>query len=638
MTDRTSILVVEDDTESLRELRSLLERAGYLVDEAADGQSALRAFGAREPNLVLLSSRLPDTSPFELLDALRVDGQARDVPVIFIATPDDAEIRHRGLESGDDLIERPFDPPEVLARVERQVTVAKARMALRKSEAEFRSVMESAVDAIISGDADGTIRSWNSAASALFGFSQSEVIGEPIELIIPERFREPHQKGLRRVSSGGPSRVIGKTVELAAMRKDGSEFPIELSLATWLLDDRRYYTGIIRDIGERKRAEEALLASEAALRDKTAELEEKNEALARTVARLNEAHNQLVVQKKMASLGKLSAGMAHELNNPASAVQRGADQLRDAISKLLGVQLRLYEQDFGQAELEALSALEGVAQERATKPTDLDALGRADREAEIEAWLEERGIDRAWDLAPDLVGMGCIQEDLESLSQRFGPAQLPVALEWLSRSQAVYGLIAELGLGAHRITELVGALKSYTYMDRAPIQSVDVREGLDSTLIILHSKLKAGVTVHRAYDEDVPRIQARGSELNQVWTNLIDNAIDAMDGRGELHLRVRSEPPWLVVEVEDEGPGIPEDLGAEIFDPFVTTKSPGEGTGLGLNISYDIVVKKHAGRIDFDSSPEGTRFRVRLPLDSEASGEGPRSQNEERVTGGGGDG
>ncbi|NIP72738.1 MAG: PAS domain S-box protein [Gammaproteobacteria bacterium] len=256
MSDRGFVFIIDDDPATAGVLRGLLESDGYAVEGVASGTGALGAISARGPNLVLLNAHLSDTNPFELLDKLRANRQTRDIPVIFMTNPGDAETRVRVVESGDDLILKPFDDREVLARIERQVTVSKVRTALRESEAKFRSVMESAIDAIISGDAEGKIRSWNTAATALFGFTETEVIGEPIEVIIPERYRDSHKEGIRRVSSGGPSRVIGKTVELAAIRKDGTEFPVELSLATWLLDDKRYYTGIIRDISERKQAEQ----------------------------------------------------------------------------------------------------------------------------------------------------------------------------------------------------------------------------------------------------------------------------------------------------------------------------------------------------------------------------------------------
>jgi signal transduction histidine kinase len=404
-------------------------------------------------------------------------------------------------------------------------------------------------------------------------------------------------------------------VELSAIDKQGEEVPIELSLSTWTVRDDRYYTGIIRDIGERKRAEDALRQSEQALRESTEELKRKNDELEETLNQLDEAHNQLMIQEKMASLGKLSAGMAHELNNPAAAAQRGAAQLQATFSKWQGVQLRMGKLCLDEKLTAKVMELDEVATERARKPAELNALIRSDREAALEEWLLERDIDASVEVVPALVSLGYDLGELEALASVFDRSQLPVVIDWLSFKYSIYSLVSEIGLGTSRIVELVKALKTYTYMDRAPVQSVDVREGLDNTLIILHNKLKRGVTVVREYADDLPVIQAYASELNQVWTNVIDNAIDAMGGKGKLVVRTRREDDWVVVEIEDDGPGIPKDIQTKIFDPFFTTKGPGDGTGLGLNISRNLIVKKHQGQISVISQPGRTCFAVRLPID-----------------------
>jgi signal transduction histidine kinase len=318
--------------------------------------------------------------------------------------------------------------------------------------------------------------------------------------------------------------------------------------------------------------------------------------------------------EKLATLGKLSAGMAHELNNPAAAAQRGASQMQATISHFQRTHLRLGELDLSGAQLESLLALDKLAQEGAKRPAEIDPLARSDQEDELENWLEERGVDSAWEVAPALVNLGYDRSQLSGLVADFTPNQFPAVIDWLNYTYVMYSLLEEIGQGAGRIAELVKALKDYTYLDQAPIQAVDVHEGLDSTLVILRSKL-AGVTVRRDYASDLPRIQACGSELNQVWTNLVDNAIDATEGEGTVTLRTRSDGQWAIVEIEDNGPGIPEEVLPNLFDPFFTTKAPGKGTGLGLNISHNIVVQKHQGRIDVSSQPGRTRFEVRIPLD-----------------------
>jgi signal transduction histidine kinase len=318
--------------------------------------------------------------------------------------------------------------------------------------------------------------------------------------------------------------------------------------------------------------------------------------------------------EKLATLGRLSAGMAHELNNPAAAAQRGAAQMQSTFSQLLQAQLKLVKMKLTDAQIESLHLLENQAEEKAGKPFYLDALARSDAESELETWLAEKGVSEAWNIAPVLVNPGFDKSVLEKIAASFSRDQLIAAVDWLTASVVIYSLLEEIRQGSGRISEIVKALKSYTYMDQAPVQNVDIHDGLDNTLVILHSKLAAGVTVHRDYAAHLPRIEAYGSELNQVWTNLIDNAIDAMDGKGEITLRTRFDANWVIVEVEDNGPGIPAAIQSRIYDPFFTTKPPGKGTGLGLNISHNIIVQKHKGKMDVFSQPGKTRFEIHLPL------------------------
>jgi len=321
--------------------------------------------------------------------------------------------------------------------------------------------------------------------------------------------------------------------------------------------------------------------------------------------------------EKLATLGRLSAGMAHELNNPAAAAQRGAEQLVATFTHLQLTHLKLGELELSDEQLDTLLELNQLAQERAEQPTDIDALARSDLGSELESWLEEQGVEDAWDVAPSLVNLGYNQAELINLIAEFNPSQFSAVIDWLNSTHTIYSLLEEIGQGTGRISELVKALKDYSYLDQAPIQRVDVHEGLDSTLVILRSKLKAGVNVHREYDLMLPEIEAYGSELNQVWTNLIDNAIDAMNGQGEITIRTYLEDQWVVVKIEDNGSGIPAEIQPNLFDPFFTTKAPGKGTGLGLNISHNIIVQKHNGRIDLYSKSGKTSFAVRLPINQQ---------------------
>jgi signal transduction histidine kinase len=328
-------------------------------------------------------------------------------------------------------------------------------------------------------------------------------------------------------------------------------------------------------------------------------------------ARLQSTEGLLRQQEKMAALGTLAAGLAHELNNPAAAVQRAAAQLRESLAELEGATTALDALTPSQADT-FQSLRQEVIQQAATPPV-IDSLTRSDRESEMQDWLEAHEVMQAWKLAPALVAAGWDIPRFKTLSKKFSTTQWPTLIAWLSALSTTYALLTEITTGAGRLAEIVKAVKAYTYLDQAPVQLVDVQEGLENTLIILRHKLKDGIWVTRDYAESLPRIEAYGSELNQVWTNLIDNAIDAMQGQGQLTLRTSATAQAVLVEIVDTGPGIPVDDQPRLFEPFFTTKPPGQGTGLGLHIAHNIVTRQR-GQIQVISQPGATCFRVTLPI------------------------
>ena len=318
--------------------------------------------------------------------------------------------------------------------------------------------------------------------------------------------------------------------------------------------------------------------------------------------------------EKLATLGKLSAGVAHELNNPASAALRGAEQLNVNLNELEKIQFELGRLDLNSEQIDKLKNLNETIYEKSRQPAELDPLTKSDLENEMEEWLEEKGIIDCWELASTIVNTGFTKNELSDLTRIYSNEQFPVVISSLGNNFTTHSLTEEIKQGAERITQIVKALKSYTYLDQAPIQSVNIHEGLDNTLVMLRSQLKKGISVERDYAENLPHIQAYGSELNQVWTNILDNAIDAMNGNGKIRIKTYRENQHLVVELKDSGPGIPENIQSKIFDPFFTTKSFGKGTGLGLNISHNIIVQKHKGEIKVKSKPGETCFQIKLPI------------------------
>jgi signal transduction histidine kinase len=325
-------------------------------------------------------------------------------------------------------------------------------------------------------------------------------------------------------------------------------------------------------------------------------------------------------REKMMALGKLSAGLAHELNNPATAVRRDAAALDEQLSRLPELTRMLLAHGLGPQALERAEVWLASLKARAPSEAGPGAVERSRLEQQVEAWLEGHGVSESWRLVEPIVAAGLRPEDLEQLTDGVAVAALSDLITWLAGIIGAQSLARDIRAASGRITELVGSVKIYSHMDRAgDRERTDLREGLDSTLVMLGHKLKRkNITLERAYSPDLPPVNAFAGELNQVWTNLADNAIDAMSDNGTLRIETARDGGTAVVRVIDNGAGIPADLQSRIFEAFFTTKALGEGTGLGLDIVRRIVAQQHGGVVDVESKPGRTVFTVRLPIDPAA--------------------
>jgi PAS domain S-box-containing protein len=456
----------------------------------------------------------------------------------------------------------------------------RAEDSLRESEETFRSLLNATGQGIYGVDMDGNCTFANpSCVSLLSCESDNELLGRNMHELIhhtrPSGEAYPVEE-CHIYQAFREERGMHVSDEIV-WRLDGTSFPAEYwSHPIFAHGELAGCVVSFVDISERIRVEEQLRQSE-----------------------------------KLSALGKLSAGLAHELNNPAAAAQRAAAQIAEHVADLQSIAIRLSHHGLDERRWHSLRELQRSQPESGVG----SALDLADREDAVAQWLSDHGIDDGWRFASGLVAAGIDEAALDTLAGDLPDGALPDAVAWLNCSHLVGELAATVAMSAHSISELVGAVKEYSYMDRAQLQEIDVHDGIESTVRILNHKIKQGTKLVREFDRSLPRICVPAGELNQVWTNLIDNAVDAAGSEGSVTLRTFREKEALVVEVADDGKGIPHEIQSRIFDPFFTTKDVGEGTGMGLDVARRIVRERCGGEIDFQSEPGSTRFRVRLPLE-----------------------
>lgn len=424
---------------------------------------------------------------------------------------------------------------------------------------------------------------------------------------------EPGELVIREGTPGDCLMII-LSGEVEVTKRDGDrEVPLATRRAGEFLGEMSLLEQTPRTASIRAVEESELLAiSPAAFRRLLEGSPATATTVLRTVAgRLRSTEASLVQSDRLAALGTLAAGLAHELNNPAAAIRRSSETLAAAFESWRRRTVELGTLEMTPEERVALVRLERAVAGCGVPLEQGAALRR--EESRLLARLESLGVDEPWEVAPALAAFGWTRETLDETIAAFRPGHAAPVLEWLGAGLTSQQLMEEIRRSATAISDIVGAVKSYAYLDQAPVQVVDVVRSLEDTLVILRHKL-TGVEVVRDFEAGLPRLEAHAGELNQVWTNLIDNAVQAMDGAGRLELRTRNLGDAVEVRIADSGPGIPPELAQRIFEPFFTTKAQGVGTGLGLHIARTTVVTRHRGRISVDSRPGRTEFRVVLPL------------------------
>ncbi len=637
------IYVVDDNRYSADLLEELLQRHGYEVLKATRGKEALEAVAVVQPDLVLADIHLPDIDGPKLVSELKADERTQDIPVIFMSARDDIETKVKGFRHGDDHITKPFEAQEVLARIERQVTVSRVRAALRESEAKFRSVMESAIDAIISSDASGAILSWNRAAAALFGHSAEEALGQPLEIIIPERFREAHRTGLGRVAGGGESRVIGSTVELAAIRKGGGEFPIELSLATWMLEDRRYFTGIIRDISERKQAEQKFRSvTESAIdaiisADCVGRIVSWNSAateiLGYTAEETVGRRLELIIPERFHQahrdgMGRVTGGgesrvigKTVELNARTKSGKEIPIEL--SLSTWMVHQERYYTgiiRDISERK-QAEEQLKDYAEELSRQHEELKLTQSQLVESEKQAMLGRLVAGILHEVNTPLGSMrsaadtmGIVLQSCRDLIQEKMDTGIDPVRNTLRRLDSGDVLLGVLDRSTRRIEELVQGLGGLIGIEGSERRAMDLRRSIENALMLLGPRIGGRVEIHKQFPDEPMLVCGDPARLNQTFLNLLQNAVDAIEERGAVHISLKRDSAYIEVLISDTGGGMTPEQCAQAFELGFTKKDGRVRLRMGL-ASCKRAVEEAGGSLEIESSlGEGARIRVLLPF------------------------
>jgi PAS domain S-box-containing protein len=608
--DTTPILIVDDDPHARATLSEILEEEGYNVEAVDLGADAIEHVRLQRYEAALLDIRLPDLDGLRVLQhLLRLDPT---LPVILLSGYATVENTIAALNQGAfAYVTKPYNLDEIKATLRRAIEMKalalkaeRAETALRESEERFRSVVESATDAIILADAKGDILSWNNGAQRLFRYHQDEVLGRPLTLLMPARYRTAHQQGLERAKHTGQRCLIGKTIELHGLRKDGSEFPLELSLATWQTKTGTFYSGIIRDITERKQAEEAL-------RRAYEETEKILSSLPSAILIINDAQeiiyaNSLACQHFGSPSGRLVGHCLSEvLGIAADDWHRLAADLCPTASPMPHP---LHHGEF--------QSLKRIYQYRVF-PVAL--YGSDSSQTGLVIWdiTEQKHLQEQLIQAEKLASLGTLVSGMahEINNPMHGILAMAEIILEETEPEKIKEYARDIVSYSKHVADVVRDFACYARpASRDQKIKVDLNERLlEAVKMVRRSPQFGNVQVIQDF-EAVPAIWARRSEIDQVFVNLISNATQSMEGRGMLTLSTRLEPEGILAVVADTGAGIPQEYLHRIFDPFFTTKDPGKGTGLGLSIVYKIVTK-YGGTISIETlAGEGSKFMVRFPL------------------------